>query len=56
MNYVKEYKKESEDTTNLCFLIVAVLIVIVGAVGGVALKNVAKYGEKCIVLIFNLSI
>lgn len=56
MNYVKEYKKESENTTNFCFLIVALLIAIVGAVGGIALKNVAKYGEKCIVLICNLFI
>ncbi|APH14017.1 hypothetical protein NPD5_3107 [Clostridium sporogenes] len=39
--------KRKVKTQLICaFLIVAVLIVIVGAVGGVALKNVARYGEK----------
>ncbi|EKS4343016.1 methyl-accepting chemotaxis protein [Clostridium sporogenes] len=39
-------KKKVKTQLISAFLIVAVLIVIVGAVGGVALKNVARYGEK----------
>lgn len=46
MNYVKEYKKKVKTQLISAFLIVALLIAIVGAVGGIALKNVAKYGEK----------
>ncbi|AVQ44513.1 methyl-accepting chemotaxis protein [Clostridium botulinum] len=43
---LKNIKKKVKTQLISAFLIVAVLIVIVGAVGGVALKNVAKYGEK----------
>ncbi len=53
---LKNIKKKVKTQLISAFLIVAALIVIVGAVGGVALKNVARYGEKCIVLIFNLFI
>ncbi|MCR1974059.1 methyl-accepting chemotaxis protein [Clostridium sporogenes] len=42
----KNIKKKVKTQLISAFLIVAVLIVIVGAVGGVALKNVARYGEK----------
>ncbi|ABS40422.1 methyl-accepting chemotaxis protein [Clostridium botulinum] len=43
---LKNIKRKVKTQLICAFLIVAVLIVIVGAVGGVALKNVAKYGEK----------
>ncbi|HDK7167460.1 TPA: methyl-accepting chemotaxis protein [Clostridium botulinum] len=43
---LKNIKKKVKTQLISAFLIVAVLIVIVGAVGGVALKNVARYGEK----------
>ncbi|EJE7233396.1 methyl-accepting chemotaxis protein [Clostridium sporogenes] len=43
---LKSIKKKVKTQLISAFLIVAVLIVIVGAVGGVALKNVARYGEK----------
>ena len=43
---LKNIKKKVKTQPISAFLIVAVLIVIVGAVGGVALKNVARYGEK----------
>ncbi|KIN82104.1 methyl-accepting chemotaxis protein [Clostridium botulinum] len=43
---LKNIKKKVKTQLISAFLIVAALIVIVGAVGGVALKNVARYGEK----------
>ncbi|AUM96611.1 TPA: methyl-accepting chemotaxis protein [Clostridium botulinum] len=43
---LRNIKKKVKTQLISAFLIVAVLIVIVGAVGGVALKNVARYGEK----------
>ncbi|WP_434290204.1 methyl-accepting chemotaxis protein [Clostridium botulinum] len=43
---LKNIKKKVKTQLISAFLIVALLIVIVGTVGGVALKNVAKYGEK----------
>lgn len=43
---LKSIRKKVKTQLISAFLIVAVLIVIVGAVGGVALKNVARYGEK----------
>ncbi|AVQ37454.1 methyl-accepting chemotaxis protein [Clostridium botulinum] len=43
---LKNIKKKVKTQLISAFLIVAILIVIVGAVGGVALKNVARYGEK----------
>lgn len=43
---LKNIKKKIKTQLISAFLIVALLIAIVGAVGGIALKNVAKYGEK----------
>ncbi|HCL4438407.1 TPA: methyl-accepting chemotaxis protein [Clostridium botulinum] len=43
---LKNIKKKVKTQLISAFLIVAALIVIVGAIGGVALKNVARYGEK----------
>lgn len=43
---LKNLKKKVKTQLISAFLIVALLIVIVGAVGGIALKNVAKCGEK----------
>ncbi|WP_434283050.1 methyl-accepting chemotaxis protein [Clostridium botulinum] len=43
---LKNIKKKVKTQLISAFLILALLIVIVGTVGGVALKNVAKYGEK----------
>lgn len=43
---LKNIKKKVKTQLISAFLIVAILIVIVGVVGGVALKNVARYGEK----------
>lgn len=43
---LKNIKKKVKTQLISAFLIVALLIAIVGAVGGIALKNVAKYGEK----------
>lgn len=43
---LKNIKKKVKIQLIFAFLIVALLIVIVGTVGGIALKNVAKYGEK----------
>ncbi|HDK7155791.1 TPA: methyl-accepting chemotaxis protein [Clostridium botulinum] len=43
---LKSIKKKVKTQLISAFLIIAILIVIVGAVGGIALKNVAKYGGK----------
>lgn len=43
---LKSIKKKVKTQLISAFLIIAILIVIVGAVGGIALKNVARYGEK----------
>lgn len=43
---LKNIKKKVKIQLIFAFLIVALLIVIVGTVGRIALKNVAKYGEK----------
>ncbi|AUN00074.1 methyl-accepting chemotaxis protein [Clostridium botulinum] len=43
---LKNIKKKVKTQLISAFLIVAALIVIVGAIGGVSLKNVARYGEK----------